>query len=82
MDVDDENPRSIGNKTMRRKDLHEGVVVWHVSMYNWGKGIVIKTREKDNFGFPTSLRYRVQWTSNSKTPQMWCRAMELRKTPK
>jgi len=68
---------------MRTRDLYTGTIVYHSLFVHWGKGKVIKIRQKDNLGYRTSKKYLVKWTSGrikGVNDEVWCKASDLRKT--
>lgn len=65
---------------VNQKDILIDAVVHHSIFYNWGAGTILDFRLKDNLGYRTARKVKVQW-SNHPEP-MWCRMSELRKTPR
>lgn len=65
---------------MNVKDIQLQSYVHHRIFFNWGRGVVIKRRDKDNLGYKTAARFFVKWESDGKAT--WCRASDLRKTPR
>lgn len=65
---------------MNAKDIQLRSYVHHRVFFNWGRGVVLKRRDRDNLGYKTAARFFVKWESDGKAT--WCRASELRKTPR
>lgn len=53
-----------------------GQKVRHLLLYNWGEGVVIDYRDKDNLGLKTSQKVLVEWSATGR--KMWMRSRELR----
>lgn len=64
---------------MNKKDIYVRMYVYHSIQWNWGRGVVIKIRERDNLGYKTQVKYFVKWESDGKAT--WCKLRDLRKTP-
>ena len=73
---------------MNKKDLYIGAVVYHSVFSEWGKGVVKQIRgkneirRKDDFREGKVVRYLVEWESSKDVSEIWCVALELRKTQK
>lgn len=57
-----------------------GRKVYHTVFREWGEGIVVNYRYKDNLGYKTARKVLVSW-ADYKEP-MWMRLAEIRATPK
>lgn len=58
-----------------------GIIVYHRT-FNWGKGIVLDWRDKDNLGYKTKYRIQVFWGNKSGERSLWMALSDLRYTPK
>lgn len=65
---------------MTRRELYVGAKVYHVLLYNWGEGEVLKCRQKDGMGCENARKFLVRW--KGREGSIWMRASELRKTPR